>query len=411
MTVNAFDSKRPLCLPSRSVLLMGLLASLSGACSAPGGGAAGTVDGSVDANSGSGEASPGTESSSSDGLDSSISRTDVGSGGDSSSASDSQAPTDSSSVSDSQPRADSSSSTDGGTVCPLPTTFHWTSTGPLAPPKSGWLALKDFSDVVFNNQHIVYMSTVNTSQGYGMAMMTPFTDWSQMDTATQHTAPGGAAPTLIYFTPKNIWVLMFEWGSCSFSYVTSTDPTNPSGWSPEHCLYEGNSLDETVVCNSTTCYLFFADDDGSIYRASMPIGDFPGQFYNPTTVLSDSKFNLFEADEVYTVKGPTLQYLMIVEAVGSGRYFRSFTATDLGGSWSPLAATESNPFAGKANVTFSGTAWTNDISSGDLVRDNPDETQTIDPCNLQFLYQGDAPTSGLGYNQLPWQPGLLTLVQ
>jgi len=198
---------------------------------------------------------------------------------------------------------------------------------------------------------------------------------------------------------------MFEWGSCSFSYVTSTDPTNPSGWSPEHCLYEGNSLDETVVCNSTTCYLFFADDDGSIYRASMPIGDFPGQFYNPTTVLSDSKFNLFEADEVYTVKGPTLQYLMIVEAVGSGRYFRSFTATDLGGSWSPLAATESNPFAGKANVTFSGTAWTNDISSGDLVRDNPDETQTIDPCNLQFLYQGDAPRRVLGTTSSPGNRG------
>jgi Glycosyl hydrolase family 62 len=296
------------------------------------------------------------------------------------------------------------------TTCPLPKTFKWTSTGPLAQPRSGWVSLKDFSSVVFNNQHIVYMSTVDDSGSYGGAMMT-LTDWSQMATATQSPLPvGGVAPTLIYFRPKQLWVLMYEWGPWSFTYLTSTDPTNPSGWSAPHDLFQGSSIDETVLCTSTTCYLFFANDNGSIYRASMPIDSFPGTFTNPTTVMTDTTANLFEAVEVYTVKGAN-QYLMIVEAMGSvGRYFRSFTATDLGGVWTPLAASESNPFAGQANVTFDGTAWTSDISSGDIVRNNPDETQTIDPCNLQFLYQGLVPSPGLTYNQLPWQPGLLTLV-
>lgn len=85
------------------------------------------------------------------------------------------------------------------------------------------------------------------------------------------------------------------------------------------------------------------------------------------------------------------------------REIRAFTAV-------PGASAEATPFAGKANVAFNGTAWTNDIRHGDIVRNDPAETMPVDACNLQFVYQGfDKTVHVSDYGLIPYRMALLTL--
>jgi hypothetical protein len=314
----------------------------------------------------------------------------------------------------------------------LPSTFRWSSSGVLAGPKPDAqhpdvVAIKDFSVVRWNNQWLIYATTASPAQGWGLVQFA-FNDFSQaasapqtyLDTSSAIGRGYRAAPQLFFFAPQNLWYLVYQTGPPTFS--TSTNPADPRSWSAPRTFIAneppivtqnkgpGQWIDFWVICDSANCFLFFSDDNGHVYRAQTSLANFPNGFGNTQIVLSDpNRFALFEAGNVYKVAGQN-QYLMIEEGIGSTgrRYFRSFTATSLTGSWTPLAATENEPFAGRANVTFPNGAWTQDISHGEMVRDGVDQTMTINPGRLQYVYQGQDPNASGDYIRLPWRMGLLT---
>lgn len=313
--------------------------------------------------------------------------------------------------------ADIQNGTGGGSsdvTCPLPTSLQWTSSGVLAEPaEDGWFALKDFTVTRYNGKYIVYGTVANGNWNGFFSTFSSFEEW---DTAEQHYHSGHVAPTLFYFSPKNIWVLTYQWG---FQYKTTQTPDVWSSWSAGQSLMNYNPdptggagtgpIDQTVICDDSDCYLFFNDDAGGVYRASMPIGNFPGQFTGAQKIMQESTGIVFEGIQVYSIKGSD-KYLMIIENNGR-RAFRAWTTDSLGGTFTALggANTTDSPFAGEKNVTWPGGQWTTDISHGDIVRENPSEKMEIDPCHLQLLYQGKGDVPGTPYGELAYRPGLLTL--
>ncbi|KAF8079395.1 putative alpha-L-arabinofuranosidase precursor [Lyophyllum atratum] len=308
----------------------------------------------------------------------------------------------------------------------LPTSYKWSSSGPLIGPKSDGrniAALKDPSVVYYNGKYHVFASTA-TAGGYNMVYLS-FTDFNQAGSATYYyldQTPIGsgyrAAPQVFFMAPQNKWYLIYQNGNAAYS--TNSDISNPAGWTAPKNFYSGvpdivkNNIgsgywvDMWVICDSANCHLFSSDDNGHLYRSQTSVGNFPNGMGEPVIALQDARNNLFEASNVYKV-GDT--YLLVVECIGSDgrRYFRSWSSSSLSGSWAQLAASQANPFAGAANVAFSGgSAWTKDISHGELVRTNVDQTMSVSVCGMRYLYQGISPSAGGDYNLLPWKLALLT---
>ena len=306
--------------------------------------------------------------------------------------------------------------------CGVPETFEWTASEPLITPPEGSVSIKDPS-ILFHEDawHIYATHYSEETNGYTMVYLS-FEDWDKADEAEKFPVAENpnltgykCAPQFFYFAPQKLWYLVYQ--TQAPAYSTTEDPTDVASWSeaklfmPMPEMVADNSdwggIDYWVICDDTDCYLFFSADNGMLYRARTAKSDFPDGFEGTTEiVMEDTKNALFEAANVYKLEGED-KYLLLHEGIGlSGRYFRSWTADRLDGEWTPLRDTISEPFASMSNVT--GADWSNDgISHGEMLRYNPDETMTINTCDMQYLFQGRT-AAGSSYNLNEYSLGLLT---
>jgi len=310
---------------------------------------------------------------------------------------------------------------------PFNAPLHWTATEALVGPASdarGIVSVKDPSIVRYNDRWHVYATTANTNGGWGMVYLN-FADWADAANAKPYYLDQNpnlrgyhCAPQVFYFRPQKKWYLIYQSGQPQYS--TADDLSKPETWTKPENFFPTNPpdvskiwLDFWIVCDDTYAYLFCTGDNGRLYRSRTKLENFPNGLSDPEVAIDGSREGVFEGSMTYKLKG-TNAYLTLVEAIGAdGRYYRAWTSDRLDGAWKPLpnATTFDQPFAGINNLKFAAgvTPWTKDISHGELIRDGYDETPTIDPNNLQLLFQGRDPAINASYSQLPYRLGLLRL--
>jgi len=307
------------------------------------------------------------------------------------------------------------------------TPLQWKSTGVLIAPVSdethNIVSVKDPTVVRYSNKWHVYATTANTRGSWSMVYLS-FADWSDAADAKPYYIDNNpnlrgyhCAPQVFYFRPHKKWYLIYQ--SQPPQYSTTDDLSKPETWTKPENFFDTKPasaphlwIDYWMICDNTHAYLFFTGDNGRVYRSRTKIENFPKGMSDPEIVIEGPRNDVFEGSMTYKIKDAGT-YLTLVEAMTPARYYRAWTSDRLDGEWTPLsdANTWQKPFAGINNVTFEEGVppWTRDISHGELIRDGYDETLTIDPDNLQLLYQGRDPAINGRYDQLPYGLGLLSL--
>lgn len=306
---------------------------------------------------------------------------------------------------------------------------QWEYSAPLIEPEerdtNKSYAQKDPTLVFHDGRWHVFMTV--KLPGRSVIEYCSFADWEQANGAKRTILEVSesdyyCAPQVFWFEPHQLWYLVYQvgmpntkkmWVACS----TTKTIGDPSSWTQAKPILDGGDddprtvggLDYWIVCDDQKAYLFLTSLNGKMWRLWTDIKKFPNGFDHCELALQGE---FFEASHTYKIQGRK-QYLTLIEQKGQ-RYFKAYIAERLDGQWKPIADTFDRPFASAKNVQPAAgvEAWTDNISHGELIRANNDQTLTVDPDNLRFVFQGilQREKRGRNYGKLPWRIGLLTPV-
>ncbi len=331
----------------------------------------------------------------------------------------------------------------GGSSADKPQEFSWDASPPIYSPairpEDPCYSVKDPSIVSDDGRWHLFI-TIRSKVRSHQIEYASFADFREAESAQRHVLRIRegyfCAPQVFSFTPKKVWFLVHQVdekdrkgglaSGCSRdnpfcrelrpAYATTHDLADPTSWSASRLLdvrvpAGARAIEDFwVICDAQRAHLFFFSFDGKMWRASTALENFPEGFGAPEVAL---RADFYEAGHIYRLSGGD-RYLAIIEARtrDGTMYYKAYEAERLDGTWRPLADSEERAFAGKANVRWlasAGSPWADNFSHGELIRLGYDQTPTVDPVRLEFLFQGvtDRQRTGKTYGQIPWRLGIL----
>ena len=312
-----------------------------------------------------------------------------------------------------------------------PTEFRlpeaWEYSAPLIAPekrdREPSRAQKDPSVVFYDGRWHVFM-TVKLPKRSAIEYCS-FEKWEDADASERTVLKVSdsdyfGACQIFYFKPHRKWYLVYQMGvpgtkKMWVAYSTTENLSDPRSWTKAKPMLDGGKgdprvvggLDYWIICDDARAYLFLTSLNGKMWRLWTTLEDFPTGFRDCRLAL---QAKIFEASHTYRLKGLN-QYVTLIEENGR-RYYKAYIADRLDGEWKPVADTAERPFAGWMNIRPGQGVkpWTDNVSHGELIRDGIDQTLTVDPHDLRFVFQGmlDRDKRGKGYGAFSWRIGILT---
>jgi endo-1,4-beta-xylanase len=246
------------------------------------------------------------------------------------------------------------------------------------------------------------------------------------------------APQIFYFEPQHCWYLVAHSPVESNNlhrlkpvFLTNPRIEDPSGWSEAREIPTGKAengfwIDFWIICDAQRAYMFYADQEGSVYRLSCDLEQFPEGFRRSIpekaihVVHNDCErpWRLFEAAHIYYVRNEDI-YLALLEGAYShpsregdvdsrNRFIFGMTADSLDGAWKRVEKNDCTFLAEAGNLLHmdgSPVTYTM-VSHPELIRSGYDQLLEIDDYHLTMIFQGfngsEVP-GNYNYNALPWE--------